>query len=288
MAHPLSLHVVPWTHGLRVPAPEFRTGQRVLLASAWLLSFLMLLMVEIGCTPERPDPQHQLAQYYHLQAPEGDGPFPAVMLIPGCGGFRSSPSQQAHFTRMARQLRTLGYVVVHVDYLAARELTYCHPLVGLPDVARDVLSTVSYLQSRPEVRAEAIFAMGYGGGGTLAALGTMSAELPSPLRAVVAFYPVCVGVRPWQVNVPVLIQIGSLDEQTPPDTCRELDHPSASMQSMTISVYSQARHGFDVAPLSSPRVNLDRSARQGAYDLRAVVTAWQAVEKFLQRHSSSR
>ena len=191
--------------------------------------------------------------------------------------------------RMARQLRTLGYVVVSVDYLAARELTYCHPLVGLHDVARDVRHTASYLQSRPEVRAEAIVAMGwsFGGGGALAALGEMAPDRPSPVRAVVAFYPVCVGVRPWPVNVPVLIQVGSADEQTPPDTCRELVTQSASMPSTTISVYAHARHGFDVAPVPERRVHPGRSDRQSAYDPRAAVAAWQAVEQFLQRHVSA-
>ncbi len=169
-----------------------------------------------------------------------------------------------------------------IHYLAARELTYCHPLVGLPDVARDVLSTATYLQSRPEVRAEAIIAMGwsYGGGGALAALSTISTASPSPIRAVVAFYPVCVGVRPWQVNVPILMQIGSHDQQTPPDICRQLDTPLT-----TISVYAKARHGFDVAPLPPNRADVDRPGRQNAYDQQVAAMAWQAIEQFLQRHT---
>lgn len=277
------------THRLPLSTHKWRIGLQLLLVSAWSIFLLILLIVEIGCTSERTDPQHQLIQHYHLQTPEGDGPFPAVMLILGCSGFRSSLGQQAHFTRMARQLRALGYAVVYVDYLAARELTYCHPLVGLPDIARDVLHTVSYLQSRPEVRAESIFAMGwsYGGGGTLAALSMMSTARPSPLRAVVAYYPVCVGVRPWQVKVPVLIQIGSDDQQTPPDTCRKLDTQSASMPSTTISVYAKAQHGFDVPTFPSGAISPSGSKRQRTYNQRTAVMAWKAVEQFLQRHSSS-
>lgn len=257
-------------------------------AAVWRALLLALLVMGIGCTLEHADPQHKLAHYYHLLRPEGSGPFPAVMLVPGCGGFMSSASKQAHFTRITTHLRDLGYLVAHVNYLAARDLTSCHPQVALHDVARDILTTASYLQSLTDVREEAIFVMGwsYGGGGALAALSAMSKDQSAPVRAVVAFYPVCYGVRPWQVNVPVLVQIGAHDEQTPPQACRELGTQLASRQSMTLDVYPEARHSFDVVPLPSRRVNQGRSGRRGVYHRRAATAAWQAVERFLQLHSS--
>lgn len=257
------------------------------LASVWRMWLIGLLVIGVSCTPELNDPHRELVKHYDRQTPKGDGPFPVIMLVPGCGGFRSSPSRQAHFARIAMQLKKLGYMVVYVDYLAARNLTYCHPQVGLNDIARDILSTIAHLKSRTDVRAESIWVIGwsYGGGGALNALGAMAMENLAPVRGVVAFYPVCVGVRPWPAPVPVLIQAGERDEQTPPETCRELGNPLALRQSIDILVYSEARHGFDVAPVPVGRVTPGRSGRLGAYDQRAAIAAWKALEQFLRRHA---
>jgi dienelactone hydrolase len=56
--------------------------------------------------------------------PDGAGPFPAVLFVSGCSGFAPSFAPSA-YERPAERLRTAGYVVTYVDYLAARGLKTC-------------------------------------------------------------------------------------------------------------------------------------------------------------------
>jgi hypothetical protein len=53
----------------------------------------------------------------YLARPAGDGPFPAVVVLHGCGGFAAGGSLQ-----LADQLRDWGYVALMVDSLGPRGL----------------------------------------------------------------------------------------------------------------------------------------------------------------------
>ncbi len=66
----------------------------------------------------------RLAENYHMQQPDGDGPFPAVIMVPGCRGF-NSPRLKPVYDRVQGRLRDMGFVVIRADYLAARNQDSC-------------------------------------------------------------------------------------------------------------------------------------------------------------------
>ena len=51
-----------------------------------------------------------------LFKPDGAGPFPAVVLLHGCGGIRT------HFVQWAGAIRDMGYVALLVDSFRPRDL----------------------------------------------------------------------------------------------------------------------------------------------------------------------
>lgn len=59
-----------------------------------------------------------------LTVPKGDGPFPAVVLLPVCNGLRA-PATAAQMTGWARRLSEWGYVTLQVDSLGPRSLGAC-------------------------------------------------------------------------------------------------------------------------------------------------------------------
>ena len=61
-----------------------------------------------------------------LAKPEGDGPFPAVVLMHGCSGTGKNTSHQTVWrglNRHARLLNENGYVTLIVDSFGARRIT---------------------------------------------------------------------------------------------------------------------------------------------------------------------
>jgi len=60
----------------------------------------------------------RLAPYVKLTKPDGDGPFPAVVLLHGCGGMTSSYPNQ-----WDQRLAEWGYVSLQVDSLTPRMIS---------------------------------------------------------------------------------------------------------------------------------------------------------------------
>src|SRR5437660_707507 len=60
--------------------------------------------------------RQSLEPYFRDYQPNSAGPFPAILLVSGCGGFAPRAAPQI-YTDMAEGWRAKGYVVVFVDYL---------------------------------------------------------------------------------------------------------------------------------------------------------------------------
>jgi Transposase DDE domain len=103
-----------------------------------------------------------LEPYFRNYRRSGAGPFPAILMVSGCSGFTPSIAPQV-YTRAAESWRSKGYVVVFVDYLAARRLANCRGsgAVNAVEIGRDVLAVARYLQGQPYVKASQIAAVGW-------------------------------------------------------------------------------------------------------------------------------
>jgi len=193
-----------------------------------------------------------------LTKPQGDGPFPAVVLIHGCDGISKATDAWAD------KLASWGYVALEVDSLGPRGLSeICSNVWQLPHHIRaeDAYDAKSYLSGLSFVDRNRIGLMGWshGGCGTLAAVsrqnyGTFAALAgtnfePSKrnglFRAAIAFYPYCIGQLD-DSNAPLLILVGELDTWCPAALCQMKMPSGKSANEVILKIYPGAYHGFDM------------------------------------------
>ena len=225
----------------------------------------------------------------YLARPQGAGPFSAVVLLHGCGGFHSSMLSWAD--RLAR----FGYAALAVDSFGPRGMDdYCGS--GFTDQVPDGYAALRYLTTRDFVRASHVAVMGFsmGGGSVLAALEKGPAEqlYPQRFRAGVAFYPVC-QYASGLTTAPVLVLIGDWDDWNPSSSCEamaagrtELGAPRApgDRSAIELVVYPGVHHDFDHVELSlAPTRGVTFKGRRAEYNEEATKDAIVRVRNFLQR-----
>ncbi|MGI8526388.1 MAG: dienelactone hydrolase family protein [Pseudolabrys sp.] len=199
---------------------------------------------ERGETP-KPSPVETITAY--LAKPSGNGPFPAVVHLHGCGGL-TDPALAA----AATQITDWGFVAFIVDSFATRGVkNACGPF-RIPDRQADALGALIYLSTLPYVDAKRVAVVGYSQGG-IAALQIASLhdsvlfDMPSGLKykAAVAFYPSC-SAADDQTEIPVLVLIGELDDWSSPKECDWwLARRQDKSAPVKIVVYPGAFHSFD-------------------------------------------
>ena len=148
------------------------------LLSAGLLTLTCLTV--LACSPAIV--RKGLRPHYRLLRPEGVGPFPALMLVPGSRGIESTRLRQA------KEVKELGYVVIFVDYLSARGLGR-RGRVTPREIAQDIRDSVTYLKAQSFVDGSRIGAIGWSRGGRsiLTALEEAPIDRP-PFQAAAVFY----------------------------------------------------------------------------------------------------
>jgi dienelactone hydrolase len=187
-----------------------------------------------GCTASRPPfPSEPAAGtiFNAFRKPQGDGPFPAVVLLHTCGGIRP------HVRMWAERLEGAGFASLIVDsftWRGAKECSIPHYFpASIDEVAGDGFAALEHLRGRPDIDPARIGVMGFSWGAN-ATLRTSSAryrrDAPGGgFRAAVAFYPMCVSPRPdWpaasqeraynlfdDVEAPTLVLMGDADNDTP-------------------------------------------------------------------------
>jgi dienelactone hydrolase len=224
--------------------------------------------------------QSKLEPYYNLLRPDGSGPFPALLLVPGSPGVVGNRPQQAE------ALKELGYVVIFVDFLSARGLqSGSGGQVSRAAVAQDISESVRYLRSQRFIDPTRIGAIGWslGGGSVLAALARANPDQPPPFHAAAVFYATCRGLQPWEVKVPILMHLGALDDATPPELCQQLVNTLPAGYPIEVKVYPNARHSFDRIDLPARQVRRARGGSTG-YNAEAASLAWDGTRKFFAKH----
>ena len=103
----------------------------------------------------------------YMARPAGPGPFSAVVLLHGCGGFHSS------MISWADRLSRFGYAALAIDSFGPRGLDE-NCIALFPVQAPDGYAALRYLTTKPFVRAPHVAVMGFSQGGwsVLAALET--------------------------------------------------------------------------------------------------------------------
>jgi dienelactone hydrolase len=197
--------------------------------------------------------------------PDGPGPFPAVVLLHGCGGFLRSDGKLAARDRQWNELLVEhGYAVLHVDSFGprgVRETCSLREPPVRPERERpfDAYGGLAWLQARTDILPARISLMGWSNG-AMATLSTLRADAPArkgiatDFRVAVAFYPGCravAAVRPeWNTAIPLHILIGEKDDWTNAPPCAALVKAAAGRGApVSIVVYPGAYHDFDAPDL---------------------------------------
>jgi hypothetical protein len=115
-----------------------------------------------------------------LAKPEGNGPFPAVVLLHTCGGLRPHV-----YTDWTNYLTAFGYVTLSVDSFGPRGITRCPtPLVrDRRELSRDAYGALEYLASLPFIDKERVGVMGFSlGGNTIDYFAGQNLKTPTGLN----------------------------------------------------------------------------------------------------------
>lgn len=220
-----------------------------------------------------------------VATPEGDGPWPGVVMYPDAGGARQT------FTEMAQRLADLGYVVLVPDVYyrdpgwAPFEMTTVFGdaderkrLFGMiskvtPEImAADAAAFFDYLQGRPDVSGTAFGTTGYCMGGRTSLV--VAGRVPARVAAAMSFHGG--GLASDDAGSPHLlgdviratVYVGGAkdDASFTPEQAETLDKAlTAAGVEHTIEIYD-AGHGFAVPD-------------NGPFDEAAAERHWQAMQR---------
>jgi pimeloyl-ACP methyl ester carboxylesterase len=118
------------------------------------------------------NPKAGLKFFGTLTRPRGNGPFPAVLLIPGSGSHDRDETIFGHkpFLVLADHLTRKGVAVLRVDDRGVGKSTGNKMKSTSAELAGDAVAAVAYLKSRPDIDAKHIGVMGHSEGGIIGPL----------------------------------------------------------------------------------------------------------------------
>jgi dienelactone hydrolase len=250
----------------------------------YIVAFLILTVIPMmgGCNSG--DHRERLAKHYRLEKPDGTGPFPAVMMVPGCSGFHADFAK-GHYDGVQSRLVDLGFVTLRVNYLAARNADSCFPDIIAREVADDIHIAADYLRQQSFVKKGAINLIGwsFGAAAALEALGRTENIDPVQIAAVVVYYPYCREVKQkWNSEIPLLVLVGALDNIAPLDSCKQI-FPAVSSDRLVIRVYKDAHHCFDFQGIPAEMQHPLIPYGTIGYNEAAAKAAWIEVTNFLRK-----
>jgi dienelactone hydrolase len=217
-----------------------------------------------------------------LKKPDGDGPFPAVIMLPTSGGWKHTPKYWQGL------LNDWGYVTLEVHSFEARGYTrlpsYQPRKVIAPagGMLLDAIGANEHLRTLPFVDGSRIAIMGWSFGAmtALAAVDklTGSVNYQDRFATAVAFYPGCEASGDF--FAPALILIGALDNETRPRKCEAMlrDKPDGSAP-IELKIYPDSYHKFD-----APGVPKFIEGYLYKYNAAATSDAKLRVKAFLGKH----
>jgi dienelactone hydrolase len=229
--------------------------------------------------PDKPIP----ATYW---VPDGQGPFPAMILLHGCAGPLISDLD------WVRRLNGWGYAVIEPSSFVPRGVYggICEPSrlprVNQRDRAGDVISTALWLRTRPEIDGARIGVIGFSHGGSTASRVTQreyEQEYPHLLRASIDYYGGCSNPA-TKGTVPLLVLTGEDDTWVPARICRTFGNSLRPDQVSELHVYPGAVHDFDGRVANS---NSSHGHPIG-YNFTAAEDSFARVKAFLERYMGTR
>jgi carboxymethylenebutenolidase len=225
-----------------------------------------------------------------LATPDGDGPWPGIVMYPDAGGFRPA------LRDMAERLASLGYVVLlpdvyyrHGDWApfdmrnvfadaSERQRLFAMMKAITPEVmAADARAIFDYLAGRPEVAGDRFGTTGYCMGGRTSL--TVAGRVPQRVAAAMSFHgggladdnPDSPHLLAGLIQAAVYVGAAQDDPSYTPAQSATLDAALTAAGVAHIIEWYPAAHGFAVTD-------------NGPYDPQAAERHWQAMESFFGTH----
>ena len=191
------------------------------------ISFLALFAVAFAAdaaplpVPRQIDiPSGSSILHAQLYKPDGDGPFPVVIALHGCGGLAGhSEAVLPRYRDWAEQLLKDGKAVLLPDSYGSRELgPQCRikerRVLARRERVADIMAARQWLVQQPWAAHDRISLLGWANGAS-ALLWAVRPQLSSrngepDFRSAIAFYPglpARVGAAAWSARVPTLLLI---------------------------------------------------------------------------------
>ncbi|PDQ22527.1 hydrolase [Mesorhizobium sanjuanii] len=214
----------------------------------------------------------------YLTRPQGNGPFPAIVVLHGCAGILPSVKET-----WPERLSSWGYAVLVVDSFSTRGIhDTCHGL--FVDRVYDAYGALEFLSKYSFVDPQRIALMGFSAGGiaTLEAVQLGGAEqlMERQFKAAIAYYPICSAAN-GDMAVPTLILAGELDDWSPAQKCRKMmTQRSGKGSPVQLDVYSGARHAFDTPEF---KTGIEAYGHRLEYNAAAADQSISDVRVFLRR-----
>lgn len=216
-----------------------------------------------------------------LSKPEGEGPFPAVVLLQTCGGMKKHIT-----TDWPAFLTGNGYVTLAVDTLGARGHAECtrknfmakdyHAFV------KDAYGALDYLAAQPYVDRDRIAVMGFSAGANAILNGMMPWRVRArgglDFKAAIALYGICFNIGGYpEGSIPLMIVVGDMDKRFA-ESCMTA---VKVLPRVELHVLPGVYHAFDSPEASGKSDLYDNPMR---YDAQATATAMDLAKAFIGKN----
>lgn len=239
-----------------------------------------------------------------LYKPEGPGPFPAVVLLHQCGGLRGKNWRNESVLEWAKQAVKQGYVALILDSFLQRNVDMvCFGAKGGVNSSRgvtDTLQAAEYLSKFDFVDGDRVALVGFSWGASIALLSssrrrTEALDVGKRFRAAASFYPGCAPIEPANgtpyeivnpdVDQPLLVLMGELDNETPPTDCvSRLEKAKSYGAPVEWHVYPDTGHCWDCKNLHNySKVDSRGTSVTYKYSADATADASKRLFEFLHR-----
>jgi dienelactone hydrolase len=261
-------------------------------------SLILFILLSSCFVLSAQDLQLKIESNHKVYMPEGKGPFPVVISIPGCSGVslngpetdQGRPEDEGdrlfrrHYPRMAVMLQEAGYMVLLIDYLTAEGvLNTCGWEIHPKRVGKYIKEAISFVKTITKVDTSRINVIGWshGGSGVLSWLTNLEGE-PKGVQSAIAVYPNCRASGPWKSTLPILIILGEADDIALPNVCNDLIQSLPNQTNVQVKSYPEARHGFDLT--EGPTLLSVGNGLTIGRNPKAGKDAWKEIIKFLKKN----
>lgn len=207
-------------------------------------------------------PAGKLELHAQLYKPDGNGPFPVVIALHGCGGLSGQgEAVLPRYREWVERLLKAGYAVLWPDSFGSREVgPQCREndrkVLARRERVADITASQKWLVAQSWVARDRISLIGWAHGASAVLWAVRPQRAPRgkepDFRSAIAFYPECrISARTgWSTRVPTLLLIGANDDVASATQCKQMVDGARGRSALArIVVYPGAPHDFDRANL---------------------------------------